>query len=101
MRVWYGFLAVAAVSVSLISAEQSRRTGREACVVESVEEYYAVELDKDYDTRYHAEEIAEALYLGPLMREGDKEGLAHLVDVVRMRDVHDQVVVGTGCRPGT
>jgi hypothetical protein len=51
-------------------------------VVESVEEYYAVELDKDYDTRYHAEEIAEALYLGPLMREGDKEGLEHLADVI-------------------
>jgi hypothetical protein len=87
MRVWCGFLVVAALSVSLALAEQSRRTRRESCVVDSVEEYYAVELDKDYDTRYHAEEMAEALFLGPLMREGDKEGLDHLAGVIRKRKI--------------
>jgi hypothetical protein len=87
MRMGVGLLVVAAVSVSLVWAEQTRRMRRQSCVVENVEDYYAEELDKDYDTRYHAEEIAEALYLGPLMREGDKDGISYLAGVIRKKEL--------------
>jgi hypothetical protein len=88
MRVWPVLLGVVGVlSVPLVPAEQGRSLRRQACVVDDVEEYYTVELDKDYDTRYHAEEIAEALYLGPLMREPDKEGLRSLADGIRKKEL--------------
>jgi hypothetical protein len=87
MRVWLVLLGVAVVSAPLVPAEQGRSVRRESCVVDNVEEYYTVELDKDYDTRYHAEEIAESLYLGPLMREPDKEGLRSLADIIRKKEL--------------
>jgi hypothetical protein len=50
----------------------------DTCSVPDCEHYYHVSLDKVYDLRWEVGAIAQALYKGPLMRQGDRWGIANL-----------------------
>lgn len=51
---------------------------RSSCSVEEYKDYYGKDLEEDYGLRRVAERVAQALYEGPLMREGDPAGIGHL-----------------------
>ena len=93
MRIFVRFLLVlfcVGFVCESFASEQRRRRRADQCRVDDVEAYYRVELDKDYDTRRHAEEIAELLYDGPLMREGDDAGVGNLSGLFRKRELEVQ-----------
>jgi hypothetical protein len=52
---------------------------RNDCGVHDAGQYYDVSPDRTYDMRQSAESIAQALYRGPLMREGKPWGIANLM----------------------
>lgn len=88
VRLLLVLLCIVFIGESVV-AEQSRRRSRqrERCRVDDVEEYYRAELDEDYDTRRHSEEIAEMLYDGPLMRQGDDAGVRNLSGLFRKKEL--------------
>lgn len=94
MRMVTGVLLALWVAAPMLDAEQGRQRRGDNCVVDDLKEYYAEKLDKDYDTRFHANEMAEALYLGPLMREGEKEGLKSLAQLIRKKKLEIRELQG-------
>jgi hypothetical protein len=66
------------------------------CSVSDLEMYYDVSLDKVYDIRSETEPIAQALFKGPLMREGNLWGVSSLKrllysDHMPVRRIHEIV----------
>jgi hypothetical protein len=49
------------------------------CSIPDAERYFDVGLDRTYDLRRDAKSIVQALYWGPLMREGDSLGIADMM----------------------
>ncbi len=65
----------------LVTAQERR------CTVRDVEDYYSAELDQELETSQNARRLAEALYNGPLMRDGTRQELGKLEEQLGRRDL--------------
>lgn len=79
------------------NAQRSRyREDDRSCRVSNMNEYYGHKLSTKYDTRRVTKDIAEMLYEGPLMRQGDESGVKALAKLfekekIEIRNVGDIV----------